>query len=151
MLRTPPCGAPTSISNFSETEELIFITYDLFFNSSAIHFIMYLSKLFLISLNRTPLCQILSNAFVISKKIMQFFIFLFMASTFFWHRLKILSFVCLCALNPDCCLTKILFFFKWSLIFIRSALSQTLAKQLVRDIGRYLLGLLRASFCLESF
>jgi hypothetical protein len=93
-----------------------------FFRNSEIQIIINLSNLFFINLNSKPLCHIIPNALVISKKITQFFILRLKASKFFWDKMKILSFVCLWALNPDCCLTIILFFLRCSLILIKIAL-----------------------------
>ena len=73
-LSTTPCGTPTPMLKLFENEEFTFILNDLLSKNSAIHFIIYLSNLFLINLYNSPLCHILSNALVISKNITQFYI-----------------------------------------------------------------------------
>jgi len=60
-----------------------------------------LGNLLLLNLNKSPLCQTLSNAFKISNTIPQIFSSFSKLSKTLWQKKKMVSVVCLFGLNPD--------------------------------------------------
>ena len=136
LLKTPPWGTPVSILYTKDKIWFIMTINVLSWKKQKSHLMIYVSNLNFFILYNNPNCQTLSKAFEISKKIVQFWCFLFKHSKFLWKIFKMLSFVWRYDLNPDCCLIIIWFSFKCFVISNKINLSPNLEIQLVIEIGR---------------